>query len=228
MPSRKWTPRSLRGAGPKSGNTGPRVKLTDERKAIYLQELAKTGLKNRSAGMAGVSLDQVRERRKIDKEFALACQTAESLFADSLVAEAHRRSVEGVDDPVYQKGYRVHEDCSSCRGAGRALVVHTDTDGTEQVAATGPICEDCKGTGKGKPAVITRRSDRLLEQMLKAYDPAFRDKQETNVTITGGVLAVPMTPASAEDWHKQYSQPAIDVTDESHALNDRIPPPTKK
>jgi hypothetical protein len=210
------------------GKRTPCVHLDDKRKAVFLHHLATTGLKTKSAIMSGVSYQQVYERRKVDQEFAKLCEEAEGIFADSLIAEATRRSREGWDEAVYQKGYRVHEDCGACHGAGRAMEVYTDVSGEKSLRSTGPICEGCKGTGKGEPAVVRRYDSQLMSMLMKGYDHRFRERQETTVNVTGGILAVPMDPLSAADWHKQYSQQtAIDVTEESRELVPKLPEPKK-
>jgi len=222
--SNRTTKKDLNG-----GRIAGATEFTEARQIKYLRELAKSGRKTHSALCAGVSYDQVRNLRKADSAFAKLCEEAEGIFADSLIEEATRRARDGWDEPVYQKGHRVHEDCGNCRGAGREMEIHTDASGEQSLSATGPICDQCKGTGKGEPAVVRRYDPQLMGTMLKGYDSRFREKQETNVTVTGGALLVPMDPESAEAWHKQYSQqPAIDVTDESRALNPALPPVEKK
>ena len=82
-------------------------KLTDERRADFLERLAATGLLYTSAHDVGVSGGTVRSAAKKDKDFAAAIEEAKSAFTDTLIAEVHRRGVEGVEKPIYQRGERV-------------------------------------------------------------------------------------------------------------------------
>lgn len=107
------------------------------------------------------------------------------------------------------------------------MEIHTDAAGVQTLQPIGPICDSCKGTGKGEPAVVRRYCPQMMGTLLKGYDKRFTDKQDVNINVGGGVLAVPMDPVSADDWHKQYDQPAIDVTEESRALTAALPEPKK-
>lgn len=66
----------------------------------YLEHLAATGLKRRSAHLTGVSYQVVQNLRAKDDEFALKCEEALEDYRESLEAEAYRRAVEGVKEPI--------------------------------------------------------------------------------------------------------------------------------
>lgn len=52
---------------------------------------------------------------------------------------------------------------------------------------------------------IRRKSDRILEMLLKAHIPdKFRDKLDVNASVTGGVLVAPAAVTVA-DWAAQFS-----------------------
>jgi len=82
----------------------PTVRFTDVRKLIYLDNLAITGVQQTSAQRAGVSAESLRHHRKNDPQFHEAETGVLMVFAESLEVEAHRRAVEGVDRPIYQRG----------------------------------------------------------------------------------------------------------------------------
>lgn len=52
-------------------------------------------------------------------------------------------------------------------------------------------------------ATVTKRSDRLLELLLKKHVPEFRDKVTADVNVRGGVLVVPGVAPSLEDWSEE-------------------------
>lgn len=153
----------------------PPTPFTDERKLVFLQEFARSGLVGASAIRSGVSDDTVRshrdpKRNTYDPEFCEAYDRAQSIFREGLVSEAYRRAVEGWLEPVYQKG-------------------------------------ECVGE-------VRRYSERLLEMLLKRFDPAFRDKAMVDVNVgQGGVLVVPSSDQSPEEWQAAFNnpKPAIDA-----------------
>jgi hypothetical protein len=70
----------------------------------FLAALAECGILSQAAEAAGVDRATVWRRRQDDAEFAKACDEAVDMAADKLEAEARRRAVEGVEEPVYQGG----------------------------------------------------------------------------------------------------------------------------
>jgi hypothetical protein len=66
--------------------------------------------------------------------------------------------------------------------------------------------------GKFKDEVVCtvrEYSDRLMEVMLKAHRPEFRDKADAGSGSgggVGGVLVVPSGPATMAEWQNQYSE----------------------
>lgn len=70
----------------------------------FLAALSECGITSHAAEVAGINRLTVWRRRKDDPEFAAACEEAIEMAADKLEAEARRRAVEGVEEPVYQGG----------------------------------------------------------------------------------------------------------------------------
>ena len=87
-----------------------RLKLTKMRQGCFLQALANTGCVTAAIAVAGSSRTRVYELRKTDPEFACAWQEAEDIAADGLEAEARRRAVEGVTEPLVSAGKLVRDD----------------------------------------------------------------------------------------------------------------------
>jgi hypothetical protein len=73
----------------------------------FLAHLAETGILSDAAAAAGVNRTTVFRRRQDDAEFAKQVEEAIDMAADKLEAEARRRALEGVEEPVYQGGQLV-------------------------------------------------------------------------------------------------------------------------
>lgn len=73
----------------------------------FLDVLSKHGVVSRAALEVGVDRRTPYRLRKSDLEFAAAWDEAEYAGAETLVAEAYRRAVEGWEEPVYQGGEEV-------------------------------------------------------------------------------------------------------------------------
>lgn len=73
----------------------------------FLAALAETGILSRASEIVGVDRILVWRRRQTDPEFAKAVDEAIEMAADKLEAEARRRAIEGVEEPVYQGGQLV-------------------------------------------------------------------------------------------------------------------------
>lgn len=58
----------------------------------------------------------------------------------------------------------------------------------------------------------TVRSDRMLELVLKRHIPAYRERQSLDVNVTGGVLVVPGTKETLDEWERRNrSASALDA-----------------
>jgi len=73
----------------------------------FLAHLAETGILSDAAAAAGVDRSNVWRRRQEDAEFAQAVEQALDMATDKLEAEARRRALDGVEEPVYQGGQQV-------------------------------------------------------------------------------------------------------------------------
>ncbi len=88
-------------------------KITPERRAVFLELLAQTGIVSHSAAGASPNAKSAdpsgsfRSLRDRDPLFAQEWELAMQRFNDRLEAEAIRRAVEGIPEAIYQKGERV-------------------------------------------------------------------------------------------------------------------------
>jgi hypothetical protein len=86
------------------------LKFTKDRREAFLRALADTGIVTVAAGVAGVTRERVYQVRKEDPVFAAAWDEAEEKAADALEAEAWRRAVVGVPEPLLSGGKVVRDD----------------------------------------------------------------------------------------------------------------------
>lgn len=88
-----------------------KTKTTPRVRATFLEELKRTGNVTNSALATGISRSAFYDARDKDPEFAAAWAEAEEIATDALEAEARRRAVDGVDEPVYYLG----QECGRIR-----------------------------------------------------------------------------------------------------------------
>ncbi len=94
------------GRGPnKPGTSGAR--FTDERKAIYLAALQRTGLRPVACREVNVNRATVWQHRRRDPEFAEAEERALAVFRMPIAEEIRRRAIEGVERPVFHRGKEI-------------------------------------------------------------------------------------------------------------------------
>jgi hypothetical protein len=84
--------------------TSGRTKRTASRDRKFFQHLAETCNVTRAALMAGYARRSVYEYRDEDPEFRRRMDEAVEIATDALEAEARRRAVEGVPEPVFYQG----------------------------------------------------------------------------------------------------------------------------
>lgn len=74
---------------------------------IFLEQLGVDGNVSRAAEVAQIQRKTIYERRNSDPEFEKDVQAAFEVATDKLEAEARRRAVEGVEEPVFHQGVEV-------------------------------------------------------------------------------------------------------------------------
>ena len=87
-----------------------RLKLTGARREGFLKAVAETGNITAAVELAGTSRTRVYELRKVDEDFRAAWDEAENSASDKLEAEAWRRAVDGVQEPLISAGKIVRDD----------------------------------------------------------------------------------------------------------------------
>jgi hypothetical protein len=87
-----------------------RLRLTGRRTKRFLEVLAENGNVTIAARAAGVSRSGVYAHRQLDDAFAKAWEEAEQVAADRLEAEAWRRAVDGVSEPLVSAGKLVRDE----------------------------------------------------------------------------------------------------------------------
>jgi len=79
----------------------PFAEISHPKKRAFLSAFAECGNKSRAAEMAGIVKQTIYTRQwREDREFQAALESARVMAADVLEQEAHRRAVEGVEEPV--------------------------------------------------------------------------------------------------------------------------------
>jgi len=82
---------------------------TPKRKLALIEDVRETGNITHSCQRLGLNRTRCYQLKHTDSQFAQALEDAREEAIDMMIAEARRRAVEGVTDPVYQQGQRVGE-----------------------------------------------------------------------------------------------------------------------
>lgn len=77
-----------------------RIKFDDKAKGRFLNHFAKTGRVKHSADAAGVTTGTIENHVKNDPDFAEALEEAKGTYRDSIMEQAYKVSVEGVERPI--------------------------------------------------------------------------------------------------------------------------------
>lgn len=86
---------------------GAVAEIVEPRKTAFLKELARHGVVSKACEVSGLARATAYCLRDTEAEFAQAWMDALAQAADGVEYEAHRRSVEGVEKLVFQKGIAV-------------------------------------------------------------------------------------------------------------------------
>ncbi|MBA3033575.1 MAG: terminase [Gammaproteobacteria bacterium] len=78
--------------------------ITVKRYNVFLAELAIDGNVTRAANATGVDRSNAYQRRLRNPDFAKRWDDAIEAATDAIEAEAHRRAVDGVEEPIFYKG----------------------------------------------------------------------------------------------------------------------------
>lgn len=84
-----------------------KVKFNKQKKMRFVRWVAQYGNKTKACEAVGISYPTFKSHYDKDMKFRDMVDAAYEEYADVLEAEAHRRAVEGVDEPIYQMGQLV-------------------------------------------------------------------------------------------------------------------------
>jgi hypothetical protein len=150
------------------------------RQRAFLQALAATGNVTAAIQIAGTSRTRVYELRKADQSFAVAWEEAEEIAVDGLEAEARRRAVTGVLEPVVSGGRVVRDD------DGQPIAIRRFSDSLLLA-----LLRAHRPPRHGKAARFQ------LPALRSAADAA-----GAMAAVTAGVAAGDLTPAEASEFAK--------------------------
>lgn len=156
----------------------------------FLMALRNTGVVSRAAHAAGISSSLAYTRRKEDADFAAAWDNAIEDATDMLEAEARRRAVEGIEEPVVYQGQLtpIYERDEH----GEIVMAEYDTgartDTGEPIMGRRP--KQLVIDGKPQWLTVNKRSDALLQFLLKGL----RARYSTERTEVTGKDGAPLPP----------------------------------
>ena len=157
-----------------------RLKLTKARQERFLTSLAKTGNVTAAVATAGTSRTRVYELRKADPGFAARWEEAEEIAVDALEAEARRRAIEGVQEPLVSAGKLVRDD------DGQPIAVRRYSDNVLL-------------------ALLKAHRPPRRERSVRFQLPSLRsaaDAASAMAALTAGVAAGEVTPGEAAEFSK--------------------------
>ena len=191
---RKAAPRKAKGEG------GPFHEITHQKQRAFLTAYSMTANITQAAAAAGVSRESHYVWKK-DAAYADAFKLAEDIAGDTLEAEAVRRAVEGVEEPI------VHH--------GRIMGLWILPDGRQLPGHTGEVPPE-EGASF-EPIKVIKRSDMLLKFMVEGHKSNRYSVHRHQISGTGGgpvsvaghgVLLIPANPESLEEWERQHGEPS--------------------
>jgi hypothetical protein len=134
-----------------------KLRITGRRQKCFLDALAESGSVTLAAKAAGVSWSGVDGHRKLEDAFAKAWDEDEQVAADRLEAEARRRGVDGVSEPLVQRR-------QARRRRGWQAAVHSALLGSV-VARAAPCAQARQIQTRERSAAELDISDRLADRL---------------------------------------------------------------
>lgn len=157
----------------------------DQRRKIFLAELAAHGRVATACRAAGLDRSDTYKTKDRDPEFAKQWDDALELFIDSLEGAARLRAVEGLDEPLSHQGQLSYE-------------FQRNPDGSVKKDESGFPLLVLDAQGRPKPVTVKKYSDSLLALMLKAKRKReYGDASKVELTgADGGALKVEESPTA--------------------------------
>jgi len=138
-----------------------RIKFDDEKKAIFLEALTRTGAKLLSCEAADITATTVNEHLKNDLEFAAAYDEALAIRAESMVEQIETEALEGHIEVRYDKdtGNKIYEK-KHVETPIRAMILKKNNDGYKDK-------QDINLTGNNNGGVLVVPAGVSMEEFLK-------------------------------------------------------------
>lgn len=158
----------------------------------FLEQLAIDGNASRAARVAGKSSTVVYAYRKEDADFAEAWRLALEDAGDNLVAEARRRAVDGVNEPVIYQGMPtpVWERDAHGQPVMEEYQAGTNKETGEPIVLQRPV-QARDRDGSLVWLTLNKKSDPLLMLLMKGFKKQlFADRTELTGADGGPVHAV--------------------------------------
>lgn len=167
----------------------------------FLDQLTASGNVSQSARLAGVNSTTVYGLRKGDGDFAAAWDQALEDASDDLEAEARRRGVQGVQEPVVYQGQLTPVWQRNADGTPvMESYIVTDADGVETLHKR-PL-QALDPDGQPLWLTVTKYSDPLLALLLKGRrKKVFADRTELTGADGGELKVVDSTARAARVAH---------------------------
>lgn len=142
------------------------------KKLAFLVAYSQSGNVTLACRAAKCSRQSVLNWRKADEKFELAVQEAAEQAADLLEAEARRRAVEGVEEPV------IHQ--------GEIVEAWIGKDGKLLGKSSAPLLGE-ETEGRMAPLMVRKYSDSLLMFLMRGANPKkYRDNMSHELSGPGG------------------------------------------
>jgi hypothetical protein len=122
-----------------------RTKLTQEKRAEFLEEVATHANVTRAALKIGMARTYLYTARKEDESFFAEWKAAEEIGLDACEDEVTRRAVEGYDEPVFYQG----EVCGTIRKYSDSLLMFKLNGGRPEKYRRQLVTAEISGAGGG-------------------------------------------------------------------------------
>lgn len=97
---------NIKSVGPNSVGRHHLLKFDEERRAVFLDHLAKYDRPSQAAKLCGVSRQTVDNHLLSDPEFAQAYEEARGLYRDKIRQAIYEQAVEGISEPIMGGPYK--------------------------------------------------------------------------------------------------------------------------
>lgn len=168
--------------------------FTENMKLTFLDALRETCNVSAAARQVGFNVSTVYYHRKEDIIFQQRWDEALQEGVELLEFKAQQRAFEGVDEPVFHKGYPSIVYQTDAEGHMIFETVEQEVDdpksdtGKRIVMVQRPLPVIDPATGMPKLHAVRKYSDALTMFLLKAHAPErFRERSEVKQELSGGV-----------------------------------------